>query len=162
MKLIVSGTRIHLTAKRQSLVEEWLSIYFEHLKCKSILVGDATGVDAFVVEWCKSHGIPHVKYAANWDDHGKAAGPIRNGVMANQGDCLLAFPDIFKGKYSPGTADMIRKVQAMNKPVMIVPLHDGVVDMFYKHKAPDNFTGILPKGLSKPWGAAEGAADVRP
>jgi len=134
MKLIVSGTRIHLTAKRQHLVDMWLCIYFGQLKCKSIIVGDATGVDAFAIEWCKSHGVPFAKYTADWEAYGKAAGPIRNEAMAKQGDCLLAFPDIVNGKHSPGTADMIRKVQAMNKPVMIVPLHNDVVDMFYRSK----------------------------
>jgi hypothetical protein len=49
--------------------------------------------------------LKHMLFKADWDKHGKAAGPIRNQQMAQEADGLIAFWD---GK-SRGTKDMIQK-----------------------------------------------------
>lgn len=46
-----------------------------------------------------------MEFPADWNAHGKAAGPIRNQQMAQEADVLIAFWD---GK-SRGTKDMIEK-----------------------------------------------------
>lgn len=58
-------------------------------------------------------------YPADWDKHGKAAGPIRNAQMLEEGkpDICLAFP--LPG--SKGTWDMIRKANAAGIEVRIIP-----------------------------------------
>ena len=78
-----------------------------------------TGADPMVARWL--HGLedsveePH---PANWQLHGKAAGPRRNCEMASLGaDLCLAFWD---GK-SRGTLDMITRATAAGIPVRIVP-----------------------------------------
>lgn len=74
-----------------------------------ILSGGAKGADAEGERWAKMWGVPCDVYPAEWDTHGKAAGPIRNAEMADNADVLVAFWD---GR-SSGTKNMI--VTALRK-----------------------------------------------
>lgn len=53
--------------------------------------------------WAKERDIPVDHYPANWDEHGKAAGFIRNKQMAQVSEALIALYD----GVSPGTKSMI-------------------------------------------------------
>lgn len=57
--------------------------------------------------------VAYLNYPADWEKHGRAAGPIRNEKMLIVGtpDMVLAFPG------GRGTADMIRKAEAAGLPV---------------------------------------------
>lgn len=48
-----------------------------------VFVGDAKGADEMVRDWCKSSGVKYTVFNAQWDMHGKPAGPIRNQVMVD-------------------------------------------------------------------------------
>lgn len=70
----------------------------------SVLIhGNARGADTLAKKWATSRGIPHLPFPADWDAHGKAAGPIRNREMLRDGkpDGVVAFPG------GQGTADMV-------------------------------------------------------
>lgn len=69
----------------------------------TVISGDASGADKLGAEWADFHGLEVRHMPADWDQHGRAAGPIRNAKMAEIGDVLLAFWD---GK-SKGTKNMI-------------------------------------------------------
>jgi hypothetical protein len=60
-----------------------------------IRAGDCpTGLDSFVKSWCQDNHTNFKEYTAHWDEHGKSAGPIRNGEMVSDGaDICYAFPD---------------------------------------------------------------------
>jgi hypothetical protein len=68
-----------------------------------ILSGAARGADELGERFAESHGLEVLKYPADWQQHGKAAGPIRNRQMARNADALVAFWD----GDSRGTANMI-------------------------------------------------------
>lgn len=77
----------------------------------SIIVGGANGADRLAADWYFARIeqlsiIDH--YPAQWKKHGRAAGPIRNQRMIDEGkpDLVIAFPG---GK---GTADMVRRAKA--------------------------------------------------
>lgn len=76
--------------------------------CMIVLQGGATGADKFARHWCSTTSVPYINYPANWTMYGKAAGPIRNQRMIDEGkpDLVIAFPG---GK---GTADMVRRAKA--------------------------------------------------
>lgn len=72
-----------------------------------LIHGAARGADQLAGEWAKSRGVSLDVYPADWDKHGRSAGPIRNGRMLVDGkpDMVIAFPG---GK---GTADMVRQAR---------------------------------------------------
>ena len=65
--------------------------------------------------WAIENGIPIKEFPANWQEFGRAAGPIRNGEMADYADALIA---IWDGR-SRGTADMISRMKIKEKPVWV-------------------------------------------
>ena len=69
-----------------------------------IVSGAAKGADALGEQYARERGYKLVRYSADWEKYGKAAGPIRNDVMARNADALIAYWD---GR-SPGTWNMIQ------------------------------------------------------
>lgn len=81
-----------------------------------IVSGGASGADACGEEYAKAAGIPLKVFPADWDKHGRAAGPIRNQQMAEYADGLLCFWD---GK-SRGTANMLECMKKLGKPSLTI------------------------------------------
>lgn len=55
--------------------------------------------------YAEMRGIPVKRFDADWDKHGKAAGPIRNREMINEADELISFWD-GESRGTKGTIDM--------------------------------------------------------
>ena len=68
-----------------------------------IVSGTAKGADSLGEQYAKEKGYAIERYPADWNTNGKAAGIIRNGVMADHADALVAF---WNGR-SQGTKNMI-------------------------------------------------------
>lgn len=81
-----------------------------------VVCGCASGVDSLGKRWAEEHKIPVREFPAAWSQYGRAAGPIRNGQMADYADALIAIPS----KFSTGTHDMIK--QAQNKRLLVFVL----------------------------------------
>lgn len=81
-----------------------------------VIQGGARGADQIAREWCCNREVAYENYAADWKVHGKAAGPLRNQRMLDQGkpDLVLAFPG------GRGTADMVRRAEAAGVAVRFV------------------------------------------
>jgi len=77
--------------------------------------GGAPGADYLAAQWATRKGVMHERYSADWLQHGKAAGPIRNALMLShfKPDLVVAFPG---GK---GTADMVRRAVAADVKVVM-------------------------------------------
>lgn len=109
MRVLVTGGR---TYNNRDLVERILDV----LNPSYLVTGDAEGADELAWDWVVSQPFPPDadRMYALWDVHGKAAGPIRNKKMLDEGDpdLVLAFPG---GK---GTADMVRQAKAAGIPVL--------------------------------------------
>ena len=83
----------------------------------TVIHGCATGADHEAMIWAQTMpGRHHAPFQADWHRHGKAAGPIRNQRMIDEGkpDLVIAFPG---GK---GTADMVRRARAARVEVIEV------------------------------------------
>lgn len=85
--------------------------YLDHLgppEVSAIISGMATGADTLAARWGKQLGIPVYEFHADWNKHKRAAGPIRNQRMLDEGkpDLVIAFPG------GRGTADMVRRARA--------------------------------------------------
>lgn len=69
-----------------------------------VLSGTARGVDQLGEQWAKENNIKVARFPADWSSHGKGAGYIRNELMADNADALVALWD---GE-SRGTKHMIK------------------------------------------------------
>jgi ABC-type enterochelin transport system substrate-binding protein len=81
-----------------------------------VVSGGARGVDALGERYAKEKGHSVKLFPADWDKHGKAAGPIRNEEMAKYADGLVAFWD----GSSRGTASMIKKAEKHNLEIKVI------------------------------------------
>jgi hypothetical protein len=93
---------------------EWLEPdeYGNTLPAHSFVVvhGDCpTGADSAADDWCISEWVKPERHPADWNNHGKAAGFIRNKEMVDLGaDLILAFQKN-KSKGTQHTIDLARK-----------------------------------------------------
>ncbi len=71
----------------------------------TVITGMAKGADTLAWDIAMDWHYNLIEFPADWDKHGKSAGPIRNHQMALEGDALIAFWD---GK-SKGTKHMIEE-----------------------------------------------------
>ena len=89
-----------------------------------VISGGASGVDSIAADWCRL-GKPSVRfqeYPADWNTHGKAAGPIRNQQMVDACDYAIV---IWDGK-SRGTKDSINRLLKAGKPFSIFVRTDAM------------------------------------
>ncbi|MEM9892795.1 MAG: DUF2493 domain-containing protein [Actinomycetota bacterium] len=78
----------------------------------AVVAGGAPGADRLAVTWAHECGRVSVEFRADWAQHGRAAGPIRNQAMADYGaDLVVAFPG------GRGTRDMTRRARRAGVPV---------------------------------------------
>lgn len=119
MKLIIAGGRDYVDEDTLSK-EVWEYIhYLEKTYDKAvteIVCGGAKGADLLGKEYAKSREYAYKEFPAEWNKHGKFAGPIRNEGMADYADALIAFWD---GK-SKGTKNMIENAKKRNLIVKII------------------------------------------
>jgi len=82
----------------------------------TLIHGGAPGVDQMAGMFGIGCGLKVLEFRADWAKYGKAAGPIRNKQMIDEGkpELGVAFPG---GK---GTANMIKQLKAAGIPVIIV------------------------------------------
>lgn len=114
MKIIVCGGRDYKDL--QTLYTVLDQVHAENpVTC--LVNGGYRGADKLSSRWAEQRNIPFVEVHANWEKYGREAGPKRNTKMLNQHPdtvAVIAFPG------GDGTADMVRKAIAGNKPVVSV------------------------------------------
>jgi hypothetical protein len=113
MRTIIAGTRKGID--KRTFDAAMMHVPWE---ITVVLSGGAMGVDRMGEKWAEEHDLPLDLYPANWDLHGKAAGPIRNARMAENADALVAFWD---GE-SRGTKNMIDEAKKRELKVMVVKI----------------------------------------
>ena len=85
---------------------------------EAIIHGCANGADFIAGLVAKVLDIPVLEFPANWDLYHKAAGPIRNKQMLEEGKPthVAVFHDDIG--HSKGTADMVRRANKAGIPIM--------------------------------------------
>lgn len=102
--VLVTGGRRY--TNRLRLYEALDRIDFAH-GIKRIVNGGATGADALARQWANDRHIDCATYPADWRQHSRAAGPLRNDMMLR-----MELPEVvvaFLG--GRGTADMVRRAR---------------------------------------------------
>ena len=109
MTIIVTGGRDY--KDRDKVFTE-----LEKLKPTLIIEGGASGADRLAQRWAIASQIPFITYEADWDQHGKLAGPMRNRKMLTENPhaTVLAFPG------DKGTANCVSTALALKMTVIKV------------------------------------------
>lgn len=106
MRVLVTGSRNYSQIGK---LERTLA----GLHVSTLVCGDASGADEHAWLWAQHYDVPTERHDADWEAHGKAAGPIRNQAMVDSGaDLCLAFGT---GK---GTRDCIARAERAGIPVV--------------------------------------------
>lgn len=111
MKLAVIGSRNFNDYKQLASELDRLK-----LKLTCIVSGGARGADQLAARYAKEHNIPLIEYLPDYEKHGRSAPLVRNKLIVDDADEVLAFWD-YK---TTGTGHSIKYAQKQHKPVMIV------------------------------------------
>lgn len=111
MRVLVCGGRDY---QQFAIISFVLSAIHKDLAVSCLIEGGATGADRIAGIWADKKAVKHERYDADWRTHGKAAGPIRNKRMLEEGkpDLVVAFPG------HSGTANMVMQAQQAGVKVM--------------------------------------------
>jgi len=109
MKVAVIGGR---TFNDYELVKETLT----KLDITLLVSGGAKGADSLGERYASENNITTLIFKPDWERHGRGAGMIRNTDIVKNSDIVVAFWD----GSSKGTLDSIRKVEKLNKGLMII------------------------------------------
>lgn len=85
----------------------------------TVIHGDAPGADRLAGRLGKQWGAKIVKEPADWDTHGKAAGPIRNQKMLDDHKPEIIYAFRTTGK-SNGTDDMVQRAEKAGVPTYVI------------------------------------------
>ncbi len=117
MRVLIAGTRTYTADILIDAVVAGLSAQDDLV----VIEGEAPGADTLAREAAECLNVTVEPYPAKWDQFGKAAGPIRNKQMLDEGkpDFVLAFLDRPESE-SKGTANMIKQAQKAGLPVYVI------------------------------------------
>lgn len=110
MKVIIAGSR---DIEDYSLLIR--AIKNSMFDITEVVCGCARGADTLGETWAIANNIPIKKFPADWNTHGKKAGPIRNAQMGDYADCAIVLWD----SVSKGSKNMIDYMNKLNKPCYI-------------------------------------------
>ncbi len=116
MKVLVCGSRNWV---EESIIKYALRklLYDNEPEEIEVIHGDCRGADRLAGKIAKELGMRVTKFPANWKEHGRAAGPIRNQQMLDEDpDIVIGFHEhVFDSK---GTIDML--IKSTKKGVKII------------------------------------------
>jgi predicted Rossmann fold nucleotide-binding protein DprA/Smf involved in DNA uptake len=82
----------------------------------TIVSGGARGADAYAKLFAQKHNLNLIEYLPDYDKYGKGAPLVRNKLIVEACDCLMAFWD---GK-SRGTKFTLDYAKQLGKPIKIL------------------------------------------
>ena len=129
--VIIAGSRSfdqpvinhHLVETGRRVVARALAclVPFDRTDVAEVVSGTARGPDRWGEAWADPLDFVELtRMPADWDTHGKAAGPKRNKRMAEHADTLVAFYD---GE-SAGTANMISTAREHGLDVHVISMDE--------------------------------------
>lgn len=108
LKLAVVGSRNFVDYEYMCQMLDWFEI-------KKIISGGANGADSLALKYAEDHRYDYQEFPAEWTKHGRSAGFIRNKLIVDACDEVVAFW-ISKSKGTKHSIDLALKA---GKPVHI-------------------------------------------
>lgn len=130
VRILICGDRwwgrVHPNAPAAAAIlarKQWIILhdYVHNLPNGTIVIqGGAPGADLSAGSVAAGRHLPVEEYPADWRRYGRAAGPIRNQQMLNEGKPhkVVAFHDHIE--QSKGTADMLRRARDAGIPTEVI------------------------------------------
>lgn len=119
MKVIIAGTR-YKDKKNKIAFDDYKLVVEAATRCgfeiTEVVCGMAIGVDKLGEKYANANNIPVKPMPADWNKHGRAAGPIRNKQMAEYADAAVIVWD----GVSSGSRNMINEMIRKNKPYFVI------------------------------------------
>lgn len=99
MKVIIAGTR---TFSDYAFMMERMDYFLQNAQHPiEVVSGTAPGADRMGERYARERGYDITLFAPDWDQHGSAAGPIRNEYMAAYATHAVIFWDgVSRGSFS--------------------------------------------------------------
>lgn len=83
--MVAREFRIVVTGGRNFYDEAALTEALDALRPTRVAQGGCpTGADAIARDWCAENEVECVTYEADWEKHGRAAGPLRSAKMIDE------------------------------------------------------------------------------
>jgi len=95
----------------------------DHLKIHLIIQGGAKGADQCAKDYAEKMELPCLQFNAEWTRYGRAAGPMRNQRMLEEGRPDLVVAAHTNLEKSKGTKDMVKRAKKFGVPVRMVTEH---------------------------------------
>lgn len=127
MKVLICGDR---NWQDRELIHSWVD-KLAYQGYNTIIEGEARGADQISRELGEELWFTVLRFPADWDKYGRAAGPIRNRQMLDEKpDLVLAFHNNIQT--SKGTADTVREAKRRGIRCIIVT-HNEEVSSGHQH-----------------------------
>lgn len=109
--------KVAIIGSREWKDHEMVRDYVQSLNATDVVVsGGARGVDQWAQIYAEERGLDTLIFEADWDQHGRRAGLIRNHDIIGAADRVVAFWD----KVSTGTQHSISLARKADKPVLVL------------------------------------------
>ena len=128
IRVIVTGSR-DLTPDAYDTIKATLQRELADLDPAKVTIvhGAAKGADRLAAQAARELGMRTEGHRADWDTHGKAAGPLRNRQMLDSGaQRVIAFVDKPLDQ-SRGTADMVDRARNAAIPATVIDTQTSAV-----------------------------------
>lgn len=112
MKIAVVGSR---DFDQQEYLFEELDLFIQNTPEITIISGGAKGADLFAKQYAHQRGFKYEEFKPDWKQFGRGAGLVRNTMIVEACDVLIAFWD----EKSKGTRDSISKAEKLEKRVIV-------------------------------------------
>lgn len=122
MRIIVAGSRTATEAQVLEALRRCPWINFS----SAVVSGTAEGADRFGELWAEKNHIRVIRVPADWKNYGKRAGPMRNKIMAERAEGLVAVWD----GVSRGTHSMISLARKHGLRVFILRTDTNLTETY--------------------------------
>lgn len=122
MRLIIAGTRdMPCTIGTVRRMGEVVHEFADGSPVTAVLCGECRGVDQVGKAWARLAGIPVESFPADWERHGRAAGPKRNEEMAKSADALI----VIRYPRSRGSRSMLELAKRHGLAIKDIVIGEG-------------------------------------
>ena len=122
VRIIVCGGRHFDDYNRmRSTIDGVIAEIGSSVTAVEIVSGHCAGADQLGEKYAEEHGYPCKVFPANWEKHGRAAGPIRNSEMIKYAsEAEVPVVVAFRSPRTRGTNDTVKKATKKGFKVVVV------------------------------------------